>query len=263
MKALKHLLMAATIFIPSVALSMKLITATINQDEHDEVINSLHNTDAIEITITEVRSFAGPFKNADGSVNGDSGYEDNLKIEVMVKDDQEETVLNAIRNSVHTSKSRGLKITDMPIGIHYNSFTKIKIHPNKIGRVMGKGGATIREIAEATNSTIDITDEGIVRITAVNDEYRAKAVKWVKDITADVEVGKVYTGKVVKILEFGAFVQITPGIEGLVHISEIAQERVNDVGDHLKVGDKVKVKVLSFESGQGKIKLSIKATVAP
>lgn len=103
-----------------------------------------------------------------------------------------------------------------------------------------------------------------ITVTPIEQVIRIRTGKTVKDITAQVEVGKVYTGKVVKIMRFGAFVQIAPGIEGFVHITQIAQERINNVKDHLEVGGKVKVKVLDIESGKERITLSIKeATVAP
>ncbi len=135
--------------------------------------------------------------------------------------------------------------------------TTVKIHPDKIRDVIGKGGAMIREITEKTNCTIDITDDGEVKIAAVNSEDSARAVEWVKNITAEAEIDKTYDGKVVKIMDFGAFVEILPGKQGLVHVSQIAQERVENVNDYLAVDQEIKVKVVDIDR-QGRIRLSMK-----
>ncbi len=134
----------------------------------------------------------------------------------------------------------------------------IQIHPDKIRDVIGKGGVTIRAITEETGATIDITDDGIVTIMAVDRSSSDAAIAKVESLTAVPEIGKVYHGTVVKIMDFGAFVNILPGCDGLVHISQIAAERVNDVNDYLKEGQEVDVKVLEIDRG-GKIKLSMKA----
>ncbi|MCB1586000.1 MAG: polyribonucleotide nucleotidyltransferase [Xanthomonadales bacterium] len=134
----------------------------------------------------------------------------------------------------------------------------LTVHPDKIREVIGKGGATIRALTEETNTTIEITDDGVVTIAAVNGEDAREAVKRIEMITADVEVGAVYEGKVVKIMDFGAFVNVLPGKDGMVHISEISHSRVANVSDVLKEGDTVKVKVLEIDK-QNRVRLSIKA----
>ncbi len=134
----------------------------------------------------------------------------------------------------------------------------IKISPEKIRDVIGKGGTTIRAISDATGATIDIEDDGTVKIASVDNAGGQEARRRIEQITADVEVGTIYEGKVVKLMDFGAFVNILPGRDGLVHISQISKERVNDVSDKLSEGDVIRVKVLEVDK-QGRIRLSMKA----
>lgn len=133
----------------------------------------------------------------------------------------------------------------------------MKIDPEKIRDVIGKGGATIRSITEETGASIDIDDDGTVRIYAANKEAADAAVNRVVEITAEIEVGRVYNGKVERIVDFGAFVNLLPGKDGLVHISQIADRRIENVTDVLKEGDYVHVKVLDVDA-RGRVKLSIK-----
>ncbi len=134
----------------------------------------------------------------------------------------------------------------------------IKVKPDKIRDIIGKGGATIRQITEETGTTIDISDDGTVVIASTNKEAAEDARQRIEDLTADVEVGATYEGKVVKIMDFGAFVNLLPGKDGMVHISQISNERVAKVTDKLTEGDVVKVKVLEIDK-QGRIRLSMKA----
>jgi len=134
----------------------------------------------------------------------------------------------------------------------------IRIHPDKIREVIGKGGTTIRSITEETGCTIDINDDGTVIIASANREAAEAAKARIEMITADVEPGRIYEGKVAKLMDFGAFVTILPGRDGLVHVSQISNERVEKVSDKLKEGDVVKVKVLEVDK-QGRIRLSMKA----
>ncbi len=134
----------------------------------------------------------------------------------------------------------------------------LKIHPDKIRDVIGKGGITIRAITEQTGATIDIADDGTVKIASVNNAAGQEARRRVEQITADVQVGMVYEGRVAKLMDFGAFVTILPGKDGLVHISQISEERVENVSDKLSEGDIVRVKVLEIDK-QGRIRLSMKA----
>lgn len=134
---------------------------------------------------------------------------------------------------------------------------KIKIDPDLIGKVIGKGGETIQEITKETGAEIDIEDSGLIMISSSDGAARDKAVQWIKDITAVPEVGKIYTGKVVKILEFGAFVEFMPGNDGMVHVSEIKEERVEDINKELKEGQEVTVKLVAIDE-KGRVNLSIK-----
>ena len=136
-----------------------------------------------------------------------------------------------------------------------------KINPEKIRDVIGKGGAVIRALTEETGTTIDITDDGTITIAATSGEAAAEARTRIDLITAEVEIGKIYEGSVQKILEFGAFVNLLPGKDGLLHISQIANERVNKVEDYLKEGQVVRVKVLEVDD-RGRVKLSMKALIA-
>jgi polyribonucleotide nucleotidyltransferase len=137
----------------------------------------------------------------------------------------------------------------------------IKINPEKIRDVIGKGGAVIRALTEETGTQIDITDEGIVTIASVDAAAGQEAKRRIEELTASVEVGKIYDGVVLKLLDFGAIVQVLPGKDGLLHISQIANERVNAVGDYLKEGQQVRVKVLETDD-RGRLKLSMKAAAA-
>ncbi len=132
-----------------------------------------------------------------------------------------------------------------------------KIDPSKIREVIGKGGATIRSIVEQTGAAVDLTDDGIVKIASVDKAAGEEAKRLILEITAEVEVGKIYEGKVIRLMDFGAFVSILPGKDGLVHISQISDERVEKVSDRLNEGDVVKVKVLEIDK-QGRVRLSIK-----
>lgn len=141
---------------------------------------------------------------------------------------------------------------------HAPRILSFRIHPDKIRDVIGKGGTTIRSITEETGATVDLDDSGLVKIFSVDKAAGEKARKRVELITADVEVGTIYEGKVAKLMDFGAFVTILPGKDGLVHISQISEERVEKVSDKLSEGDVIKVKVLEVDK-QGRIRLSMKA----
>jgi polyribonucleotide nucleotidyltransferase len=133
----------------------------------------------------------------------------------------------------------------------------IKIDPEKIREVIGKGGAVIRAITEETGTNIDIENDGTVKIASVNGAAGREAQRRIELITSEVEVGSIYEGKVVRLMDFGAFVQILPGKDGLVHISQISEERVERVSDKLKEGDVVRVKVLEVDR-QGRVRLSMR-----
>ena len=137
------------------------------------------------------------------------------------------------------------------------SIITLKIDPEKIRDVIGKGGAVIRQITEETGTTIDIESDGTVKIASVSGQAGREALRRIELITADVEVGRIYEGKVARLMDFGAFVTILPGRDGLVHISQISNERVERVSDKLKEGDVIRVKVLEVDR-QGRIRLSMR-----
>jgi polyribonucleotide nucleotidyltransferase len=137
----------------------------------------------------------------------------------------------------------------------------IKINPEKIRDVIGKGGAVIRALTEETGCVIDIEDDGSITISSVNADAAQVAKKRIEDITAEVEVGRIYEGTVLRLLDFGAIVSLLPGKDGLLHISQIASERVNAVADYLKEGQVVKVKVIETDD-KGRVRLSMKAIAA-
>ena len=138
------------------------------------------------------------------------------------------------------------------------TITNLQINKDKIREVIGKGGAVIREISETTGAKIEINDEGLVSIAAVDQKSGNDALEWIKGIVEEPEIGKIYDGKVIKIMDFGAFVNFMGSTDGLVHISQLKNERVEKVEDVISEGDIVKVKVLDIDS-RGKIKLSMKA----
>lgn len=144
---------------------------------------------------------------------------------------------------------------------HAPRFVTVKIDPEKIASVIGKGGAVIRSLTEETGASIDIEDDGLIKIASADKQAAEEARRRIEQLTADVEVGSVYQGKVAKIMDFGAFVNILPGKDGLVHISQISDERVQNVSDALSEGQTVRVKVLEVDK-QGRIRLSMKAVDA-
>jgi polyribonucleotide nucleotidyltransferase len=137
----------------------------------------------------------------------------------------------------------------------------MKINPEKIRDVIGKGGAVIRALTEETGAVIDIEDDGTITISSVSSDAAQAAKKRIEDITAEVEVGRIYEGTVLRLLDFGAIVSLLPGKDGLLHISQIASERVNAVADYLKEGQVVKVKVIETDD-KGRVRLSMKAVTA-
>jgi polyribonucleotide nucleotidyltransferase len=147
------------------------------------------------------------------------------------------------------------------ISIYAPRITTVKVRPEKVRDVIGSGGKNIRQIVAETGVEINVEDDGTVTIASSDSEAAARAVAMVKWLTEDAEVGKIYKGTVKKIVDFGAFVEILPGTEGLLHISQLAKERVNKVTDILGEGDEVMVKVLEVDK-QGKIRLSRKEAMA-
>jgi polyribonucleotide nucleotidyltransferase len=195
-----------------------------------------------------------------GSADGVSALQMDIKIEGITEEIMKLALEQAKRGRLHILGEMA-KVISTPrseMSEYAPRLLTIKIHPDKIREVIGKGGATIRSITEETGTTIDISDDGTVIIASVNRLAADEAKKRIDQIVSDVEPGRIYEGKVAKLMDFGAFVTILPGKDGLVHVSQISNERVEKVSDKLKEGDIVKVKVLEVDK-QGRIRLSMKA----
>ena len=198
-----------------------------------------------------------------GTANGITALQMDIKIQGITKEIMQVALAQAKEGRVHIL---GKMQEAMPHGrTELSNFAPrlitIRINPEKIRDVIGKGGAVIRALTEETGTQIDITDEGIVTIASVDAAAGQEAKRRVEELTASVEVGKNYDGVVLKLLDFGAIVQVMPGKDGLLHISQIANERVNAVADYLKEGQQVRVKVLETDD-RGRLKLSMKAVLA-
>lgn len=195
-----------------------------------------------------------------GTDQGITALQMDIKIQGITREIMQVALLQAKEGRLHILDimKQALPTTRENISTHAPRIIKFKINPEKIRDVIGKGGAVIRALTEETNTTIDITDDGSVTIACISSEGGELARKRIEDITAEVEVGKIYTGVVLKLLDFGAIVSILPGKDGLLHISQIAQERVEDVATYLKEGQSVRVKVLEADD-KGRLRLSMKA----
>jgi polyribonucleotide nucleotidyltransferase len=195
-----------------------------------------------------------------GSADGLTALQMDIKIEGITKEIMEIALGQAREGRLHILKEMNA-VLDKPraeMSIHAPRYITFKINPDKIRDVIGKGGATIRAITEETGTTIDISDDGLIKIASSDSAAANEARRQVEQLTADVEVGQIYEGKVAKLMDFGAFVTILPGKDGLVHVSQICEERVENVSDKLSEGEMVKVKVLEIDK-QGRIRLSMKA----
>ncbi len=196
-----------------------------------------------------------------GTEEGITALQMDIKIEGITSEIMEKALQQAKAGRLHIlgEMNKSLPVTRLEMSDFAPRIITIKIDPSKIREVIGKGGATIRGITEQTGASVDLTDDGIVKIASVDKAAGEEAKRIIEEITAEVEVGKTYEGKVVRLMDFGAFVTILPGKDGLVHISQISDERVEKVSDKLSEGDIVKVKVLEIDR-QGRVRLSMKAT---
>ena len=194
-----------------------------------------------------------------GTDNGVTALQMDVKIQGITKEIMHVALTQANEARMHIL---GLMKSSMQAPSEISTYAPrlitMKINPEKIRDVIGKGGAVIRALTEETGTVIDINDDGTVTIASVSAEAGALAKKRIEDITAEVEVGRIYDGTVLRLLDFGAIVQILPGKDGLLHISQIANERVNQVSDYLKEGQAVRVKVLEADE-KGRVRLSMKA----
>jgi polyribonucleotide nucleotidyltransferase len=199
-----------------------------------------------------------------GTTKGVTALQMDLKIESITKEIMRVALDQAREGRLHILDAmvRAIEGSRTELSTYAPRIIKIKINPDKIRDVIGKGGVVIRGIQEETGTTIEIEDDGVVSIACVSAEGGEAARKKILELTADVEVGKIYEGTVLRLLDFGAIVQVLPGRDGLLHISQISHERVNAVADHLKEGQVVKVKVLEADD-KGRVRLSMKAVNQP
>ncbi|WP_340123801.1 polyribonucleotide nucleotidyltransferase [Methylobacter svalbardensis] len=194
-----------------------------------------------------------------GSVDGITALQMDIKIDGITAEIMKSALEQAKHGRLHIlgEMNKALSSTREEMSDFAPRIITFKIDPSKIREVIGKGGATIRSITEQTGASVDLTDDGVVKVASVDKAAGEEARRMIEEITAEVEVGKVYEGKVVRLMDFGAFVTILPGKDGLVHISQISDERVDKVSDRLNEGDVVKVKVLEIDR-QGRVRLSMK-----
>jgi len=198
-----------------------------------------------------------------GSEGGVTALQMDIKIDGITREIMEQALEQAREGRLHILGIMNREIADprADLSEYAPRFITVKIDPEKIASVIGKGGSVIRGITEETGATIDIEDDGLIKIASADKQAAEAAKKRIEQLTADVEVGTIYEGKVAKIMDFGAFVNILPGKDGLVHISQISNERVQSVADKLTEGQVVRVKVLEVDK-QGRIRLSMKAVDA-
>ena len=194
-----------------------------------------------------------------GTMRGVTALQMDIKIQGVTENIMEDALNQAHDARIHILGEMSKVISEPRADVSENapSMVVLKIHPDKIRDVIGKGGATIRGITEETGADIDIEDDGSIRIYADSAESKNAAVSMVEEITAEAEIGKIYHGRVERIVDFGAFINILPGKDGLLHISQIAEERVEKVSDYLEEGQNVDVVVLDVDQ-RGRIKLSIR-----
>ena len=198
-----------------------------------------------------------------GTAQGVTALQMDIKIEGINEEIMERALEQALEARLHILGQMNT-VLDAPREItseNAPSMTTLKVDQDKIRDIIGKGGATIRQITEESGATVDIDDDGTVKVFGQNAAARDAAIEMIQAITAEAEVGEIYTGKVARIVDFGAFVTILPGKDGLVHISQIADERVENVSDYLSEGQEVQVKVLDVDQ-RGRIKLSMREVAA-
>ncbi|MFO1430897.1 MAG: polyribonucleotide nucleotidyltransferase [Candidatus Competibacteraceae bacterium] len=194
-----------------------------------------------------------------GTNNGVTALQMDIKIQGITREIMETALAQAREGRLHIlgKMNEALPKARKEMSEFAPRITTIRINPEKIRDVIGKGGVTIRAITEETGATIDIADDGTIKIAAVDKSASDEAKRRIEEITADVEIGRIYEGKVTRVMDFGAFVAILPGRDGMVHISQMTGERVQNANERLSVGDVIKVKVLDIDK-QGRIRLSMR-----
>lgn len=194
-----------------------------------------------------------------GTAEGVTALQMDIKIEGIDEEILEQALEQALeaRLTILAQMNEVLAASRQEVSDNAPAMLSLKIAPNKVRDVIGKGGSTIRKICEETGANVDLDDDGSVRIYAEHKAQAQAAAKYVEGIIAEAEIGKLYAGKVARIADFGAFITFMPGTDGLLHISQIVEERVNDVRDYLNEGDEVVVKVLDIDN-RNRVKLSLK-----
>jgi polyribonucleotide nucleotidyltransferase len=216
------------------------------------------------IVLTDIEGIEDAYGDMDFKVAGTRQGITALQLDIKLKGISIEYLAEAIRQAreaylgILDIMSEAIKASRLELSPYAPRMYRMSIEPSKIGTVIGPGGKTIRSIIEETKATIDVENDGTVIIGAVNEDSAKKAIEAVEDLTREVEVGAIYTGKVTRIVNFGAFVEIFHGQEGLVHISELADYHVANVEDVVKVGDEISVKVTEVDH-LGRVNLSRRA----
>lgn len=196
-----------------------------------------------------------------GTAEGVTALQMDIKTDGITREIMQQALTDAHAARMHllSIMAKALPAPRAQLSQYAPRITTIQVPPEKVKDIIGKGGFNIRAIQSVTNAAIDINDDGLVRIASSSAASADKVVEMINELLVEVEVGRDYEGKVVRITDFGAFVNILPGRDGLVHISQIADERVDNVSDYLRVGDKVRVRVLDIDEATGRVRLSIKA----
>jgi polyribonucleotide nucleotidyltransferase len=219
------------------------------------------------VVLTDIQGLEDHFGDMDfkvaGTREGVTAIQMDIKIEGLSRDVMAKALTQAREARLHILDKMAAALAEPRAGLsqYAPQIEKIRINPEKIGMLIGPGGKNIKRIQEETKSDINIEDDGGVQVVAENDHYLKLAVQAVRDSVAEAEEGKTYLGKVAKVMEFGAFVTILPNVDGLCHISELAESRVAKVEDVVREGDEILVKCIGVDSGSGKIRLSRKAAL--
>jgi polyribonucleotide nucleotidyltransferase len=216
------------------------------------------------VVLTDIVGMEDAYGDMDFKVAGTARGLTALQLDIKLKGIRHSVLAEALgqareaRLEILEKMSSAINASRSELSPYAPRMYEMKIDPSKIGTVIGPGGRVIRSIIEETKTTIDIKNDGTVLVGSPNEEAAQKAIKVIQDLTREVEQGEIYTGKVTRLFNFGAMVEILPGKEGLIHISELADYRVPQVEDVVKVGDEVMVKVIGID-GSGRINLSRKA----
>jgi polyribonucleotide nucleotidyltransferase len=228
-----------------------------------EINNEKSTEDKEYIVLTDVQGEEDHYGDMDFKVAGTEKGITALQMDIKIRGITDKIIKQALeqsrpaREEIRNTMANILAEPRKELSPYAPRIFVIKINPEKIGEVIGTGGKIINEIIETCNVTIDIEDSGEIFITSENQESAQKAIEWINNIVKEVEIGEIYQGTVKRIMDFGAFVEILPGQEGLVHISHLDNKRVNKVTDVVKLNDVIPVKVISIDE-QGRINLSLK-----